>query len=108
VLQSTTETHPAIADPRLEPPSPNPKGVVTYQRLLMGKIGTTVIKFEKQSLAKEWKQLIETVFNFNGTIVKIDKPTDRLKWKIVYEKFDRDAIDRIERKDLSKSPPTRE
>lgn len=90
------------------PPSPNPKGVLTYQQLTWGKIGTTIIRFERKSLAQEWHKLIETVFGFNGTIEKIDKPTNHLKWKIVYDEFDRDAIDRMERKDLSKSPPNRE
>jgi putative DNA primase/helicase len=101
-------TQPSNKNSAPPPPSPNPKGVLTYQQLLMGKIGTTIIKFERKSLAQEWHKLIEMTFGFNGTIEKIDKPTDRLKWKIVYDKFDRDAIDRMERKDLSKSPPNRE
>jgi putative DNA primase/helicase len=103
-----TPPQPSNKNPAPPTPSPNPKGVITYQRLIMGKIGLTILKFDKQSLAKEWHKLIETTFGFNGTIEKIDKPTDRLKWKIIYDEFDRDAIDRIERKDLSKSPPNRE
>jgi putative DNA primase/helicase len=89
-------------------PSPNPKGVITCQRLINGKIGTTVIRFEKQSLAKEWKELIYLVFGYSGVIAKIEKPTDKLKWKIIFDKFDKEAIDRLNKKDLSKSPPTRE
>jgi putative DNA primase/helicase len=105
---STNQDSSPNPPPPISIDSPNPKGVITYRRHLMGEIGSTVIKFERQSLAKEWRHLIEIVFNFSGTIVKIDKPTDRYKWEIVYEKFDRDALERLERKDLSKSPPSRE
>jgi putative DNA primase/helicase len=97
-----------ISDPTPQIPSPNPDGTITYQRLLAGKIGTTVIRFEKQVLAKEWRELIYLTFGYSGVIAKIDKPTDRFKWKIVFDEFDKQAIERIERKDLSKTPPVRE
>lgn len=111
VLKEESNTnHPSSTNPDPTPiqPSPNPKGVLTYQQLLMGKIGTTKIKFETKALAKEWHQLIELTFGYSGRIEKIEKPTDRLKWIIIYSEFDRDAIIRLDRKDLSKSPPTRE
>jgi putative DNA primase/helicase len=85
-------------------PSPNPKGVITHKRFLKGEIGNVVINFEKQALAKEWNELIAMVFNHYGTIRKIAKPIDRYKWQLVFEKFDRDALERLERKDLSKPP----
>jgi hypothetical protein len=59
-------------------------------------------------LAKEWRELIYLTFGYSGVIAKIDKPTDRFKWKIVFDEFDKQAIERIERKDLSKTPPVRE
>jgi P4 family phage/plasmid primase-like protien len=105
---NTTAALDSIADPILQTPSPNPKGVITYKSLIFGKIGTTVIRFERQSLAKEWRELIYLVFGYSGVIAKIEKPTDKLKWKIIFDKFDKEAIDRLNKKDLSKSPPTRE
>jgi hypothetical protein len=44
------------------------------------------------------------VFNHYGTVRKIDKPTDCYKYQLVFEKFDRDALERLERKDLSQPP----
>jgi putative DNA primase/helicase len=85
-------------------PSPNPKGVITHTKFLKGVIENVVINFERQALAKEWNELIAMVFNHYGTIRKIGKPTDRYKYQLVFEKFDRDALERLERKDLSKSP----
>jgi putative DNA primase/helicase len=99
-----------VSQPQLEileqppTPSPNPKGVITHKRFLKGEIGNVVINFERQALAKEWNELIAMVFNHYGTIRKIEKPTDRYKWQLVFEKFDRDALERLERKDLSKPP----
>jgi putative DNA primase/helicase len=85
-------------------PSPNPKGVITHTKYLKGEIANVVINFEKQALAKQWNELIAMVFNHYGTIRKIEKPADRYKWQLVFEKFDRDALERLERKDLSKPP----
>jgi putative DNA primase/helicase len=88
-------------------PSPNSKGVITHTKYLKGEIGNVVINFERQALAKEWNELIAMVFNHYGTIRKIAKPIDRYKWQLVFKKFDRDALERMERKDLSKSPESK-
>jgi putative DNA primase/helicase len=99
-----------VSQPKLEfleqppAPSPNPKGVITHTKYLKGEIANVVINFERQALAKEWNELIAMVFNHYGTIRKIAKPIDRYKWQLVFEKFDRDALERLERKDLSKPP----
>jgi putative DNA primase/helicase len=79
-----------------------------YQRLLNGNIGTTVIKFEKQPVAKDWKKLIADVFGFYGELEKItDEQSDKYKWKLVFDKFDRDGIDRLQAKDFSQPPQPR-
>jgi hypothetical protein len=85
--------------------------------LLNGNIGTTVIKFAKQAVAKDWNKFIAVVFGFYGDLEKItdDKSTDKItekqsekyKWKLVFEKFDRDGIDRLQTKDFSKPPEDR-
>lgn len=85
-------------------PSPNPKGTITYTSYLMGEIGNICINFEKQSLAKEWRDYIALAFGFYGTVRKAATTTSKYKWQLFSEKFDRDALDRLERKDLSKIP----
>jgi putative DNA primase/helicase len=86
--------------------SENP--ALKYQRLLNGNIGTTVVKFEKLALAKDWKKLIAVVFGFYGELKQItDEQSDKYKWKLVFDKFDRDGIDRLQTKDFSKPPQPR-
>jgi putative DNA primase/helicase len=88
-------------------PCKNPKGVITYQAYIMGKIGNVKLNFDKQGLAKEWLEAIETIFNYRGTLAKLKTPVGRYKWQIVYTDFDRDALQRLEAKDLSQSPYNR-
>ncbi|WP_310482554.1 DUF3854 domain-containing protein [Chamaesiphon sp. VAR_48_metabat_403] len=85
-------------------PSPNPKGTITYTTYLMGEIANVCINFERQSLAKEWRDYIALAFGFYGTVRKAATATGKYKWQLFSEKFDRDALGRIERKDLSKIP----
>jgi putative DNA primase/helicase len=91
----------------LPTPSPNPKGVINYQAYIMGKIGNVRLNFDKQGLAKEWLETIELVFNYRGTLTKLKTPIGRYKWQILYIDFDRDALERLEAKDLSQSPHNR-
>ncbi len=85
-------------------PSPNPKGVITYQRGLMGKLINVKIIFDKQTLAKQWQECIETVFNYRGTIKKKAPGAGRYNWELLLLDFDTQALERLEQKDLSKSP----
>jgi putative DNA primase/helicase len=84
--------------------SPNPKGVITYHVYILGKIGNVMLNFDKQGLAKEWLKTIELVFNYRGILSKLKNPIGRYKWQILYYDFDRDALERLEAKDLSQSP----
>jgi putative DNA primase/helicase len=85
-------------------PSPNPKGVITHKTYLKGVIDGVTIQFKTQALAKEWQQMIELIFNYRGEVRKNAPPVDGYKWRLYCEKFDREALDRLERKDLSQSP----
>lgn len=89
-------------------PSPNPEGVVTYRNFLMGKIGSVVIHFKTKALAKEWRDLIDLTFGYNPEIKANIPAVNGYKWRVYCEKFDREALTRLERKDLSQSPPRRE
>jgi putative DNA primase/helicase len=89
-------------------PSPNPKGVITHKTYLMGEIGSVIIQFKTQTLAKKWQETIELIFNHRGEVKKNTPAVNGYKWRLYCEKFDRDALARLERKDLSKSPPNRE
>ena len=80
-----------------------------YQRLLNGNIGTTVIKFEKLTVAKDWKKLIADVVGFYGDLEKITTSvqSEKCRYKLIFDKFDRDGIDRLQTKDFSKPPQPR-
>jgi hypothetical protein len=73
----------------------------------MGEIGDVDINFDKQQLAKEWKEWIALVFGFYGTITKNKPGAGRYNWRLSFDKLDKDALERLERKDLSKPPAQR-
>lgn len=87
--------------------SENP--ALKYQRLLNGNIGTTVIKFEKLFLAKDWKKLIADVFGFYGDLEKITTcvQSEKYRYKLIFDEFDQDGIARLKTKDFSKPPQPR-
>jgi hypothetical protein len=75
--------------------------------LLRGEIGTTVVRFEKEHIARDWHKFIYQVFGYDGILELMAETEDRFNWKIIYDEFDQKAIDRLEAKDLSQpvSPP---
>jgi putative DNA primase/helicase len=111
---SATEESNIVSQPQPEIleqppiPSPNPKGVITHTRYLKGEIGAVKIQFKTKALAKEWKDLIDLIFGYNPEIKQNNPAVNGYKWYVYCDKFDRDALTRLERKDLSQSPPNRE
>jgi putative DNA primase/helicase len=103
----TTDPHKLEIIETIPIPSPNPNGVVIHTRYLMGEIGNVVISFDKQRLAKEWREYIALAFGYYGTVKKADPGAGRYNWRLVFEKFDKEALERLERKDLSQPPAQR-
>lgn len=85
-------------------PPINPPGVMIFQRGLLGKIHSLIINFEKHALAKEWQECLEITFGLNGTIRKTVLVKDKYKWQLVLLDLTQEILDKIDRKDLSKSP----
>lgn len=86
---------------------PNPEGTITYQKLLKGEIGTTVIRFESENIAREWQKFIYQVFGYDGSLELMAETQDGFNWKLIFDEFDKKAIERLEQKDLSKPVPKR-
>jgi putative DNA primase/helicase len=87
--------------------SPNPKGTITYQKLLRGEIGTTVIRFEQENIARDWQKFIYQVFGYDGSLELMAETQDGFNWKLIFDNFDKKALERLEQKDLSKPVPKR-